>query len=390
MLLAFSIVYIYNFGGFIPFLFLNTLISLFIVSAAYTVYVYLRFKFVQKVDKNVIIKGERVNFIIKLCNEDPIIFPFIHISFFGSEALLKNTSLSQDLALNPRSQVDLSFDFLCKYRGEYEIGIKNFYIEDFLGIIRLRYPLLGTKKIIVNPRIIVLDKFYISPTYLSDTQSNNEGALEDITSIKDIRDYNYGDSFKRIHWKLSAKKNELMVKNYQSSTADNISILLDFRKNQFDDEANSILEDKLIEAAIAILYYYLNKWIPVNFVYFNTKLEVLRASNNADFENFYKTLSSVKFSETPPVQDIMKLYCTNNTSSKDIIIFTCQLNLDLYNEIYNTKLLGNNICLIYITPQKFVSAQTEDIKQIIKSLVELGVITYVIDPDDDLKERLGA
>jgi hypothetical protein len=86
----------------------------------------------------------------------------------------------------------------------------------------------------------------------------------------------------------------------------------------------------------------------------------------------------------------MKLYCLNNTASKDLIIFTSQLNLDLYNEIYNTKLLSNKVSLIYVTSEKYDSTQSEDVKQIIRSLIEIGVNTYVIHPDDDLKVALGA
>jgi len=384
-----AVIFRYNFGGFVPSFFFNTLLSLLIISVGYTLYVYIRFKFIQEIDKRVIIKGESVKLIIKLSNEDIMIFPYVYVSFFGSHSIFNANSYSQSLSITPFSKKEFIFDMECKYRGEYEVGISDIYIEDFLGLIKLKYKIPETKKIIVYPKIEHLNKFDVFTSNSFDFQSFSQGAVEDVNNIKDLRSYYYGDSFKKIHWKLTARNNKLMIKNFQSTTDVNVNILLDLRHNIYTDEINIVIEDKLIEAVISVLHYYLVKGISVNYMYFDRKLEVLKASNQAEFEFIYKILSSISFKQNVSLADIVKLHYQSSNNSTDIIIFTSILDVDLYNEMYNAQMSNHTICLIYISPRALIAQRNEIVDDILDNLPEIGVRAYTINPDDDIKIIFG-
>lgn len=383
-----SLIFRYSFGGFVPSLLYNTLLSLLLFSICYTVYVYIRFKFVQIIDKRVIIKGESVKLVVKLSNEDFLIYPYVFVSFFGSHSFFNANSLSQSLSLTPFTNREFIFDLQCNYRGEYEVGLCDIYIEDFLGLIRLKYRIPETKKIIVHPKIEHLSKFDVFTTNSFDSQSFSQGSLEDVNNFKDLRSYCYGDNFRKIHWKLTARNNELMIKNYQSTTDANVNILLDLRRSNYTDEINIIIEDKIIEAVVSVLHYYVVKGISVNYMYFNEKLQILKASNQIEFEYIYKSLTTTDFTQIVSLSDIVKLHNANSTSS-DMIIFTSILDVDLYNEIYNAQMSNNSICLIYISPRTLVSEKSEIVDQILDNLPEIGVRAYTINPNDDIKLILG-
>ncbi|HEY5584914.1 MAG TPA: DUF58 domain-containing protein [Ruminiclostridium sp.] len=349
----------------------------------------MRFKFVQDIDKRIIIKGENVKLIVKLSNEDLIIYPYIYVSFFGSHSIFKANSYSQSLFITPFSKKEFVFDMECKYRGQYEVGISEIYIEDFLGLIKLRYKIPETKKIIVYPRIEHLNKFDVFTTNSSDSQSFSQGTAEDVNNIKDLRNYSYGDSFKKIHWKLTARSNTLMIKNYQSTSDANVNIILDLRRNSYADEINIVIEDKLIEAAVSVLHYYLFKGISVNYMYFNQKLEILKASNMIEFEAIYKTLSTIAFNQIVSLADIVKLHYESSNTSTDMIIFTSVLDVALYNEMYYAQMSNHTVCLIYISPRTLISERSDIVDEILNNLPEIGVRTYTINPDDDIKMILG-
>ncbi len=384
-----SIIFRYNFGGFVSSFFFNTLLSLLTISVGYTIYVYIRFKFVQDIDKRNIIKGENVKLIVKLCNEDFMIFPYVFVSFFGSHSLFNSDSYSQSLCITPFSKKEYVFDMICKYRGEYEVGISDIYIEDFLGLIRLKYRIPETKKIIVNPKIEHLIKFDVFNSSSSNSQSFSEGTVEDITNIKDFRNYFYGDSFRKIHWKLTARNNRLIIKNFQSTIDLNVNILLDLRRNNYTKEINIIIEDKLIEAVISVIYYYLLKNTSVNFLYFDNTIEILKASNQMEFNFIYKTLSSIDFNQQISLSDIVKLHYESSSNSTDMVIFTSILDVDLYNEIYNAQKSNHTICLIYISPRSLVQESNDIVDDILDNLPEIGVRAYTINPTDDIKMILG-
>jgi hypothetical protein len=387
--LILSIIFKYNFGGFVPSFLFNTLLSLLIFSVGYTLYVYNRFKFIQEIDKRVIIKGESIKLIVKLCNEDFLLYPYVYVSFFGSHSIFKSNNYSQSLAITPFSKKEFIFDLECRYRGQYEVGISDIYIEDFLGIIRLQYKIPETKKINVFPKIEHLFKFDIFTSHNSDSQDFSYGSIEDINNIRDMREYRFGDSFKRIHWKLTARNNRLMIKNYQSTTDMNVNFLLDLRHNVHPDEINVIIEDKLIEAVVCILHYYLSKGISVNYMYLNKTLDTLTASNLSDFDQLYRNLSIAKFDQTVPLDDIVKLHYESSNTSNDMIIFTSILDVNLYNEIYNAQMANNAICLIYISPRTIIPGKYEIVDDILDNLPEIGVRAYTINPEDDIKLILG-
>jgi hypothetical protein len=384
-----SIIFLYNFGGFVSYFFLNTLISLLILSLGYTIFVFARIKFVQEIDKKVIIKGENVRLVVKLSNEDFVLYPYIFVSFFGTHSSLLSNNSSQSLAIGPLSSKEFVFDMICKYRGEYEIGIREIYIEDFLGLIRLKYKIPEPKKIVVYPKIEPLSNFCILSSNSSDSQNVGNGLMNDVYNIKDIRDYNDGDSFRKIHWKLTARNSKLMIKNYQSTTDANVNILLDLRKNIYSEDINIVLEDKLIEAAVAVLHFYLSKGITVNYVNFHEKLEVFKASNQLEFEQLYKSLSCVNFDQQVSMPDIVKLHSEAFSGSADIIIFTGILDIDLYNEMYNAKMANHSISLVYVSSDSLAAGKSDIVDDIMDNLPEMGIKAYTINPDDDIKIILG-
>lgn len=384
-----SILFKYNFGGFVSSFLFNTLLTLLFVSIGYTIYVYIRIKFVQDIEKRIVVKGESIKLIVKLCNEDFLIFPYVFVSFFGSHSLFNADSYSQSLSITPFSKKEFIFDMVCKYRGQYEIGISDIYIEDFLGLIRLKYKIPETKKIIVYPKIEYLEKFNVLTNSCQDSQSFSQGIVEEINNIKDLRDYAYGDSMRKIHWKQTAKNNRLMIKNYQSTTDVNVNIILDLRQNKYSDEINIIIEDKLIEAVISVIHYYLFKNISINYIFFNQKLDTLKASNQAEFDYIYKALATIDFKQEVTLADIVRLYYEVQNNLTDMIIFTSILDIELYNEIYNAQMSNHSICLIYISPRLLINEKNEIVDDILDNLPEIGVRVYTINPDDNIKAVIG-
>jgi uncharacterized protein (DUF58 family) len=380
-----ALVFTYFNGGKIPYTLLYTMLLLPVVSIAYAFVIYLRFKFGQDLDKRFVTKGDKVNFIFSINNEDFFLYPYLRVSFYGSNTIFENQYQVRSFSLSPFSGRNYAFELQCNYRGNYEIGIDSVEIEDFFGIIKLRYNVGEPKYITVYPRIIYLEKFHLETDLMSESQSVLDTRDEDMTTMSDVRKYQYGDSLKRIHWNLTARTQELMVRKFQSTSEINTLMLLDLRKNNFAPGENIMLEDKLIEAAVAVLYYCLYKWIPVELVYFSDTLHSIYAKNHLMFNDIYETLAKVKFSDEVAVEDLLEIFTENALKSTNVIVFSSNLGYDLYNQLYKTACSGNNVSLIYISPEKITGVRDQTIENILASLPEIGVNSYRIGIDDDTK-----
>jgi hypothetical protein len=165
-------------------------------------------------------------------------------------------------------------------------------------------------------------------------------------------------------------------------------MLLDLQKNNFAPGENIIIEDKLIESAVAVLYYCLSKWIPVNLTFFSGRLNNIYAKNQQMFNEIYEVLAKVKFSDNVPVKDLLEIYTSNALRNTSVIIFTSNLDYDLYDQLHKTLNFGYDVSLVYVSPEKITGIKNNDTENILDSLPEIGINSYKIDIDDDIKEIL--
>lgn len=383
-----ALIFTYFNGGKIPYMMLYTVILLPVVSLAYMIVIYFRFKYGQELDKKFVTKGDRINFIFSISNEDFFIYPYIKVSFYGSQTIFDKQFQDKKFSLTPYSGRNYAFELQCNYRGNYEVGINSVELEDFFGIFKFKYNIFEPKYITVYPRIVYLEKFRLKTDFMSESHSILNSRDEDMTTISDVRKYQYGDNLKRIHWKLTARSQELMVKKFQSTSETNALMLLDLQKNNYAPGENIIVEDKLIESAVAVLYYCLNKWIPVNLAYFSGSLNNVHAKNHQSFNEIYEILAKVKFSDNVPVKDLLEIYTSNAMQSTSVIIFTSNLDYDLYSQLHKTLNFGYDVSLVYISPEKITGIKNIDADKILDSLPEIGISSYKIGIDDDIKEIL--
>ncbi len=387
-LLASSLIFAYFNGGKIPYMFLYSLIILPVISLAYTLVIYLRFKYGQELDKKFVSKGDKVNFIFSINNEDFFIYPYIKVSFYGAKTIFENQFQVKNFSLQPFTGKNYSFELQCNYRGNYEIGINSIELEDFFGLFRFRYNVFEPKYVTVYPRIIYLEKFPLKTDYMSESHSMLNTRDEDMSTVSDVRKYAYGDSMKRIHWKLTAKNQEILVKKFQSTSETNTLMLIDLHKNPYTSGENIMLEDKLIETVVAVLHYCLYKWIPVNLVCYSGTLIDIHAKNHLMFNEIFEQLAKVKFSESIPVKDLLEIYTNNALKKTNILIFTSNLDYDLYNQIYKTSNTGYDVSLIYTSPEDLTGMPDPEACNILSSLPEIGVNSYKININDNIKEIL--
>lgn len=387
-LFAAALVFAYFNGGRIPYMFLYTMLLLPAFSVLYTLIIYMRFKLGQDLDKRFVTKGDRVSFLFSINNEDFLLYPYLKVSLYGSDTIFENQYQIRNFSLPPFSGRNYAFELQCNYRGNYEIGIDSVEIEDFFGLIKLRYNVGEPKYVTVYPKIVYLEKFHLRTDFMSEVHSMLNTRDEDMTTISEIRKYQYGDSMKRIHWKLTARTQELMVRKFQSTSETNTLLLLDLRKNHYSPGENIMLEDKLIEAVVAVLYYCLNKWIPVELVFFSESLHSIQAKNHLMFNEIYETLARVRFSDDIAVEDLLEIYTETAPKNSNIVVFTSNLGYGLYNQLCKTLDSGYNVSLVYISPEKITGTRDQEIENILTSLPEIGIKSYRIGLDDDTRAVL--
>lgn len=108
-----------------------------------------------------------------------------------------------------------TYTLIPKHLGKVYFTVDEVKMYDFLGLFCKKMPLSAKCEINVMPDMernnIMIGRAFFFKADESDNFSQQKGG-DDPSEIFQIREYREGDKLQRIHWKLSAKKDDMMFK----------------------------------------------------------------------------------------------------------------------------------------------------------------------------------
>ncbi|MBO7386318.1 MAG: DUF58 domain-containing protein, partial [Lachnospiraceae bacterium] len=272
--------------------------------------------------------------------------------------------------LFPHNGIKKETGLICKYRGEYDVGVRNVSVRDYLKLFNFTFRNRETLTVKVVPRLVILNE-------ITSLDALTASAKETLTNATEpdvlVRDYIPGDDIRNINWKLTASTGKPMVRKRIGENAPGISIIMDSKRVSYEPEDYLPLENKLLEITLALAYYYLERGIRVCVYAYNSRPVFYALERVDDFEEFYETMASFSFDEDNTSE---KLYGFTmeapDIAASSAAIFVSH-SMDEGYMMQAAVLEGNNIPTVtYLVTEEQVSAP--------------GVIT--VGYDDKLEEVL--
>lgn len=117
---------------------------------------------------------------------------------------------------------------VCTRRGVFTLGPTSLQTGDPLGLytVSLHYP--DVSPLMVKPPVVPLPTIEVAPSgRAGEGRRPRDDALERTVSSSSVRDYHPGDSLRWIHWPISAHRDALFVRLFDSTPASDWWIFLD-------------------------------------------------------------------------------------------------------------------------------------------------------------------
>lgn len=143
-------------------------------------------------------------------------------------------------ALGGRKRYQWSVETPCLVRGEFELGPVTLKSGDPFGFFLSPRRLESTSKVIVYPQTIPINHIDLPLGQMSGGDAQRRRSHNVTTNASGVRDYVSGDSFNRIHWASTARKDRLIVKEFEIDPLVDIWLFVDF-------SSLSIVDDPLLE-----------------------------------------------------------------------------------------------------------------------------------------------
>ncbi|HKL99113.1 MAG TPA: DUF58 domain-containing protein [Mobilitalea sp.] len=373
------------FGGNISYALFYLCVLLPIVSFLYTLYVYFRFKIYQSMGSFIVVKGDWTVYSFVIANEDYITFRNVKVNFLVDKSTIEATTQSTEYSLLPNEKEKLETRIKCNYRGEYFVGVNSIEVTDFLYLFSITYPLTSKLKATVLPRVVPLEQLGIAPP-LVDVKNpvfHSNSTEEDLDT--EIRKYNPGDNKKRIHWKASARMNELLSRKYHHKPKAEIVLFMDLMKVKMEDLQLTIIEDKIIESILAIANYYSIRGTASHIIYDMGGRKQVTITSKVEFNAFYKACVSIRFDSKIPISELIKERMLRGEEGLFFVAATHLLTKDFYLVALQVISGGNHLYLLFVSDD--VSDST---KELVSNLRTAGVDVCQVMSGDEIEDILTA
>jgi uncharacterized protein (DUF58 family) len=166
--------------------------------------------------------------------------------------------------LGLKSSCEIKYDYLCFKRGEYKMGPFVVYFFDPLNLFFFKRTFVVHSSVVVYPKIFQIDKFppltrSVLPWFGIETARSSG----DEDEFYGVREYKEGESVKKIHWISSARKNKLIVKQFQLQSFFGTTIIFNLEKAKNLGEGKESVAEYIIKIAASVAHYLTEKGVSI-------------------------------------------------------------------------------------------------------------------------------
>jgi uncharacterized protein (DUF58 family) len=125
-------------------------------------------------------------------------------------------------------------------RGAFPLGPTRVVAGDPFGLFRAVLDVPPLQTLVALPMLFEIRDFPLPPGLLSGGQVIRKKAADITPHAAGVREYAHGDTLKRIHWRSSARRNQLMVKEFEQDPQSEIWLYLDLQSDAHFEKSQQI------------------------------------------------------------------------------------------------------------------------------------------------------
>jgi hypothetical protein len=132
--------------------------------------------------------------------------------------------------MSSRWRREVAYSVRSDVRGRYPIGPLTLRVTDPFGLVELTRSFKARDHLLVTPAVHPLPSARLVGEWASSGESRSHAVAADGEEDVTVREYRDGDDLRRVHWRSSARRGELMVRREDQPWQARATLLLDTRR----------------------------------------------------------------------------------------------------------------------------------------------------------------
>jgi uncharacterized protein (DUF58 family) len=263
-------------------------------------------------------------------------------------------------------------------RGRYRIDDAVVVVEDPFGLERREPRLAESASLVVYPKLVELERLFSEAG--SHARDGRRVLLQRPSGfdLHSVRDYVEGDSLRKVHWRSTARRGHLMVKELEDAPRDDVAVVLDAWRG-----CPRGVFDVAVRAAGSILNAYARRSRRAALVLGGAKVEIQRVQAEGDWRRALELLAGAEADGTEPPWQLLAGERNPAALALDLVIVTARLDGGVVDRLEQRARGHRNTALVYVDG-------THDRKPALLRLQSAGVAVAVLREGDDPAAVLGA
>lgn len=313
--------------------------------------------------------------------------------------------------LGPRQSYSWRVTTICQQRGRYQLGPIRLRTSDPFGLFPMERDLTPTSNVVVFPMTFDIQQFALPVGILPGGDALRRRTHYITTNASSVRDYEPGDSFNRIHWRSTARRDRLVVKEFELDPLADIWIVPDMsvfghvvpRKQvapappppgdipgwlkMQEFRLPDSTEEYTVTVAASVGQFFLRRDRAVGMLAYGQSNEILQPDRGErQFNRILETLAVLRAEGEVPLQDMLHAESHLFPRGTTVIVVTPNSREEWSVTARQLSRRGLRVVTILINPASF--SGTRSAEPLYFLLRAAGQMVYMVNNGDDLTAAL--
>ena len=273
-------------------------------------------------------------------------------------------------------------------RGRHGFAPVRLSITDPFGLAEAELSLDERQALVVYPRLTELDRLFFDggagPEHGRRLLLRRPVGFE----LHSVRDYQQGESLRRVHWPSTARRGALMVKELEDSPRDECAVLLDGDAAAVVGSPPESSFDTAVRAAGSILLAELRRGRRCVLA-LNTASRQLQtvSSDGPEWQRVLELLAAAEPDASRPAGALLESGVSPATRSLELVVVTSRIEPALVNRLLERALTRRAAALVHVDAGSFAGRPHRPEPALLR-LQAAGVPIAVVRQGDDLAVAL--
>jgi uncharacterized protein (DUF58 family) len=275
-------------------------------------------------------------------------------------------------------------------RGRYPYEAARAELEDPFALERLSIPLGDAGALVVFPRLVELDRLFSEAG--AHARDGRKLLLRRPSGfdLHSVREYEQGESLRKVHWRSTARRGQLMVKELEDAPRDEVAVLLDADAAAVVGSPPDSSFDMQVRAAGSILRAHARRGRRSLLVINAAQQESQRVySADGDWRRALELLAAVEPSGNAPLDTLLGEEASPAARALELTVVTARLAPRLVERLVQRALAKRRLTFVYIDAASFRPGAALRPEPGLLRLQSAGVPVAVLRRGDDLAAKLG-